>query len=98
LGPVSPELLLLFPRGTRLKSLLFRDGVVYADFSADAALPPEDGGNALDNFRTLYEGIKRNFSPVKDVRFFIDGNAAFFGEFNVLPLTKHYEFNRIDID
>jgi hypothetical protein len=98
LGPVSPDLLPLFPRGTRLKSLLYRNGVVYADLSADAALPPEEGGNALNNFRTLYDGIKRNFSSVRDVRFFIDGHASFFGEFNVLPLTKHYEFDRIDID
>ena len=83
LGPVSPELLPLFPRETRLKSLLYRDGVVYAGFSADAALPPVEGGEALDNFHTLYMGILRNFSYVRDVRFFIDGNAAYFEEFRV---------------
>jgi len=81
LGPVAPGLLPLFPRETRLKSLLYRDGVVYADFSADAALPPVEGGRALDNFRTLYAGILRNFSFVKDVRFFIDGHAAYIEEF-----------------
>ena len=77
LGPVSRDLLPLFPRDARLKSLLFRDGVVYADLSPDAALPPEEGGDALDNFRTLYAGILRNFSFVRDVRFFIAGHAAF---------------------
>ena len=77
LGPVSPDLLPLFPRETRLKSLLYRNGVVYADFSEDAALPPVEGGNVLDNFRTLYAGIIRNFSFVRDVRFFIDGTAAY---------------------
>ena len=81
LGPVAPGLLPLFPRGTRLKSLLYRDGVVYADFSADAALPPAEGGRALDNFQTLRDGIIRNFSSVKDVRFFIDGQIAFAVEF-----------------
>jgi len=81
LGPVAPGLLPLFPRETRLESLLYRDGVVYADFSADAALPPVEGGRTLDNFRTLYAGILRNFSFVKDVRFFIEGNVAFDGEF-----------------
>jgi len=80
LGPVNPDLLPLFPRETRLVSLLYRDGVVYAGFSALAALPPEEGGKALDNFKTLYAGILRNFSYVKDVRFFIDGKAAYADE------------------
>jgi hypothetical protein len=81
LGPVNPDLLPLFPYGTRLKSLLYRDGVVYADFSADAALPPVEGGSIHNNFRTFYYGVLRNFSSVKDVRFFIDGRTAFAGEF-----------------
>jgi hypothetical protein len=81
LGPVDPNLLPLFPYGTRLKSLLYRDGVVYADFSADAVMPPVEGGNIYNNFRTFYDGILRNFSMVKDVRFFIDGCTAFPGEF-----------------
>ncbi|MDR0487745.1 MAG: GerMN domain-containing protein [Treponema sp.] len=81
LGPAAPDLAPLFPRGTTLKSALYRDGVVYADFSADAALPPVEGGRVLDNFRTLYAGILRNFPFVREVRFFIDGNAAYDGEF-----------------
>lgn len=82
LGPVSPDLLPLFPRETRLKSLLFRDGIVYADFSLDAALPPEGGKGALDNFKTLRGGILRNFSYVKDVCFFIEGRIVYADEFN----------------
>jgi len=81
LGPVSPDLLPLFPRETRLKSLLFRNGVVYADFTEGAALPPVEGGAVLKNFRTLYDGILRNFSYVKDVRFFIEGIAIYIDEF-----------------
>jgi hypothetical protein len=81
LGPVSPDLLPLFPRGTRLKSLLYRNGVVYADFSQDAEMPPIEGGRTIDNFRTFYAGILRNFSYVKDVRFFIEGRAVYVGEF-----------------
>jgi len=76
LGPVAPDLQPLFPREIRLKSLLYRDGVVYADLTADAELPVE-GGTTIDNFRTLYAGILRNFSYVSDVRFFIDGRAAY---------------------
>jgi hypothetical protein len=81
LGPVAPDLLPMFPRETKLRSLLYRSGVVYIDFSIDAALPPEEGGESLSNFRTLYEGILRNFTYVRDVRFFIAGNAAFAHEF-----------------
>jgi hypothetical protein len=81
LGPVDPDLLPLFPRGTRLKSLIYRDGVVYANLSEEAALPPVEGGLVLENFRTLYTGIFRNFSFVRDVRFFVDGNAVHINEF-----------------
>jgi spore germination protein GerM len=81
LGPVAPDLLPLFPRETRLKSLLYRNGVVFVDFSADAALPPIEGGSTINNFRTFRAGILRNFSYVKDVRFFIEGKAIFIEEF-----------------
>ena len=80
LGPVSPDLLPLFPKETRLRSLLYRNGVVYADFSEDAALPPIEGGDGLKNFQTLYEGVLRNFSYVREMRFFIIGNAAYVEE------------------
>jgi len=87
LGPVAPGLLPLFPRETRLKSLLYRNGVVYADFSADAALPPIEGGRTIDNFRTFYAGILRNFSYVNDVRFFIEGNVIFTEDFLQKPAS-----------
>lgn len=83
LGPVSPDLLPLFPRGTKLNTLMFRNGIVYVDFSENAALPPIEGGKTLDNFRVFYDGILRNFSYVKDVRFFIEGNSAFSAGFEV---------------
>jgi len=77
LGPSSPGLLPLFPKGTELISLLYRDGVVYVNFSLDAQMPPIEGGTVLNNFRTFYQGILRNFRYVSDVRFFIEGNLAF---------------------
>jgi hypothetical protein len=40
LGPVSPNSLPLFPKETRLSSLLYRDGVVYLNLSEEAVLPP----------------------------------------------------------
>ena len=86
LGPFSPNSLPLFPKETRLLSLLYRDGVVYVDLSEDAALPPLEGAPVPDravfmNMETLYQGIKRNFSFVRDVRFFIAGKAAYAGQF-----------------
>jgi len=94
LGPVSPNSLPLFPQETRLLSLLYRDGVVYVNLSEDAALPatgflPDmpvsdavfQDGEVFMNMKTLYSGVKRNFSFVRDLRFFIDGKAAYAGEF-----------------
>ncbi|MCL1837063.1 MAG: GerMN domain-containing protein [Treponema sp.] len=81
LGPVSPDSLPLFPRETRLKSLMYRNGVVYADFSEEAVLPPLEGGEVLTNMQTLQAGIARNFPYVRDQRFFIEGKAAYAAEF-----------------
>jgi len=95
LGPVAPDLLPLFPRETRLKSLLYRNGVVFIDFSTDAAMPPVEGGNTLDNFRTFYAGILRNFSYIKDVRFFINGNAVYSDEFlpETVAISQEFSYN-----
>jgi len=80
LGPVSPDLSPLFPKETKLKSLLYRNGVVYADFSEEAVFSPLESGNTLHNFKILYTGILRNFSYVKDVHFFIEGNPIYVEE------------------
>ncbi|MCL2069501.1 MAG: hypothetical protein FWH19_00765 [Treponema sp.] len=81
LGPVSPNSALLFPRETRLESLMYRGGVVYASLSEIAALPVPEGRDVFLSLLTLNEGIRRNFSYVKDVRLFIGGNEVFFEEF-----------------
>jgi len=80
LGPILPNLRPLFPMDTNLRYLMYRDRVVYVDFSEEAALQPAEGGDVLENFKTLNSGIKRNFPFVKEVRFFIIGNAAFYEE------------------
>ncbi|MDR0623011.1 MAG: GerMN domain-containing protein [Treponema sp.] len=81
LGPISPDMAPLFPRDTRLLSLLYRDGVVYADLSESAALPPPEGGEVFRNLYTLNAGIRRNFSFIKDVRLFIAGKAGYYDDF-----------------
>jgi len=80
-GPVSQDLLPLFPYETKLKTLMLRGDTVFADFSESAALRlPENlikggGRYVLDNFCTLYDSILRNFPYVSNVWFFIEGNA-----------------------
>ena len=84
LGPVSPGLDPLFPRETRLSSFMFRDGVVYANLTEAAALPPPGYNNVFRGLFVLNEGIRRNFPQVKDVKLFIGGNEVFFREFQWL--------------
>jgi hypothetical protein len=76
LGPVSPDLGPLFPRGTRLQSLLYRNGVVYADLSETAVAGIPGGEDVFRNLSALDTGIRRNFPFVKDVRLFIAGNPV----------------------
>ncbi|MCL2128417.1 MAG: hypothetical protein FWH38_09195 [Treponema sp.] len=87
LGPVSPNSMPLFSKETRLRSLLYRDGVVYADLSEEAALPlegsPLQGGEVLVSLKTLQAGIRRNFPFVRGARFFIAGKAAYSAEFRL---------------
>ncbi|MDR1948886.1 MAG: GerMN domain-containing protein [Spirochaetaceae bacterium] len=82
LGPVSPELGPLFPRGTRLQSLLYREGVVYADLSESAVAGIPGGDDLFRSLSALEAGIRRNFSYVKDVRLFIAGNQLRIGKAN----------------
>jgi hypothetical protein len=81
LGPVSVDLAPLLPPETKLRSFMYRDGTVYADFSGDAALPVQGGLPLLDSFLALNRGIRRNFRSVSDVKLFINGNEVFFSEF-----------------
>ncbi|MDR2101991.1 MAG: GerMN domain-containing protein [Treponema sp.] len=76
LGPVSPDSASLFPQETRLRSLLYRDGVVYADLSEAAVLPSPEGGDVFRNLYTLEAGIRRNFSFVRDIKLFIAGHEV----------------------
>jgi len=77
LGPVSSNSMPLFPRETRLSSLLYRNGTVYVDLSEEAVLPPPEGGEVFMNMKTLYAGIRRNFPFIREVRFFIAGKPAY---------------------
>ena len=81
LGPSSPDTAPLFHRETQLRSFMYRDGIVYADFTEQAALPLGDSHDVFRSLFTLNQGVRRNFPQVKDVRLFIGGNEVFFEEF-----------------
>jgi hypothetical protein len=78
LGPASLDLAPLFIEGTKLRSLLYRDGVVYTDLSESAVLPIAGGRDVLYCLEVLDRGIRRNFPQVSEVKLFIDGNEVFF--------------------
>ena len=82
LGPVSLDYAPLVTKETKLRSFMYRDRTVYADFSREAALPVTGGMPLQDSFLTLNQGIRRNFSEVSGVKFFVNGNEVFFGEFS----------------
>ncbi len=86
LGPVDIEHERLLPEDTRIRSFLYRDGIVYIDFSHDII----DPSAALD-IRELLEGVERtvtfNFPSVRDVVITIRGQV---------PFTPYYEATLID--
>ena len=82
LGPVSQDFVPLVTKGTQLRSFMYRDKTVYADFSKEAALPVHGGKPLYESFLALNEGIRRNFKGVSDVKLFVNGNEVFFGEFS----------------
>ncbi|MDR1930344.1 MAG: GerMN domain-containing protein [Treponema sp.] len=78
LGPVSLDLAPLFTKGTRLRSLLYRDRVIYADLSESAVLPIPGNRDVLQCLEVLERGIRRNFPQAAGVKLFIDGNEIIF--------------------
>ncbi|MDR2482743.1 MAG: GerMN domain-containing protein [Treponema sp.] len=77
LGPVLPQSAPLFPKETRLRSLLVREGTVYADLSGEAVLSPLEGGRGvIGSLDALERGIRRNFPWVRKIKLFIEGNDA----------------------
>jgi hypothetical protein len=91
LGPVSPDSDPLFPRETGLRSLLYRDGIVYVDLTLSAALPYSAGADVFGSLYVLHRGVRRNFGFVRDVRLFIDGREAYYERFrgvSVFPIEK----------
>lgn len=74
LGPKSVEEMALFNEGSSVEAIMLRAGLVYINLSSEAAVPPVEGGEVLNNLQVLKEGIFRNFPNLKEVYIFIGGN------------------------
>jgi hypothetical protein len=83
LGPQNPASALLFPRETKLLSFLYQEKTVYINLSEHAAMPIFFDG-APDNealtrtFTAFRESLMRNFSFIKEIKFFIEGHILDF--------------------
>jgi hypothetical protein len=78
LRPVSLDLAPLFTKGTKVRSLLYRDEVIYVDLSESAALPVQGSRDVLQCLGALDRGLKRNFPQISEVKLFINGNEIIF--------------------
>ncbi|MDR2510378.1 MAG: hypothetical protein LBC77_07020 [Spirochaetaceae bacterium] len=73
LGPAEWAAAPLFDRAAALESLFVREGTVYAGLSEAAAFPVSGGRSLIESLRSVEKDIRRNFSGVRSVRFFIGG-------------------------
>jgi len=89
LGPSSVESAPLLMAGSRLRSLLLRDGVVYVDLSREAAVPFGDRPDLRADLAILADGLRRNFPFVRDVRFFIQGRQPYLEKFAQISPEAH---------
>ena len=75
---LGPSLLVrdsVFPAGTRLNHVLFRDDILYADLSIEAMFPSAHSGlNFRDSIKILEKTISFNFPQVKNIVVTIDGS------------------------
>ena len=77
LGPETDRYIRLFPYGTKLLSCFIRDGVLYTDFSEEAALSMTGTSDTETACALLRENVMRNFSGLKDYRIFMMGNEVY---------------------
>jgi hypothetical protein len=74
LGPVDIALAPLFPEGTRIRTLVFRDGVLYVDFTRQILDFQDKIPLTLPEILTATEkNINSNFMGIKKIIFTIEG-------------------------
>lgn len=77
LGPETDRYIRLFPYGTKLLSCFIRDGVLYTDFSEDAALSMDGTTETERACELLWENVMQNFSDLSEYRVFMMGNEVY---------------------
>jgi hypothetical protein len=89
LGSVSPNSLPLFPKETRLCSLLLRDGVVYLDLSEDAAMPSLE---SLSRTNSPLQGASLQDSSLQSGGVFISMKTLYGGIKRNFPCVRDVRF------
>ena len=77
LGPMSDRYIRIFPYGTKVLSCFIRDGVLYTDFSEEAAFSTEDASETEKACMLLKENVRLNFSNLTDHKVFMMGNEVY---------------------
>ncbi len=76
LGPINELSRPLFSKQTKLVSCFLRNGVLYAEFSDDLLNSSNFSVDYKESFSLFEKNIKRNFSKVKSVEFYINGTEG----------------------
>lgn len=77
LGPVTNGFKSLFLQGTRLESCFMQDNILFINLSKEALFPGATTSATKDGVDLLVYNIKKNFSWVKSVEIYIDGNKVY---------------------
>lgn len=77
LGPVTNGFRSLFQQGTRLKSCFAQDDVLFINLSREALLPAATTSATKNAVDLMILNIKRNFSWIRSVEIYIDGNKVY---------------------
>lgn len=79
LGPQTERCRFIFPKKTKILSIIQKNKVLYVDFSKDIVNPEEEskllpGKQAMELFKT---NIKKNFPRISRIEIFVEGNPAY---------------------
>lgn len=67
----------LFTAGTKVNSCFERNGTLYLDLSDDLIQMGEGVVSIREGFELLKFNIKKNFSEIKDIQVFVQGNTVY---------------------
>ena len=77
LGSVTHGFRSLFQQGTKIESCFVQDDILFINLSKEALFPGVTSSATKDAVELLVFNIKKNFSWVKSVEIYIDGNKVY---------------------